>query len=236
MFKQLYFIGLLVFTSKVVATEKTNVKQLVEHAIDQLEQTSRQHWAYQIDRYENEEGDITSSIERFHPGNSQATKWTLLQLNGKTPTEKQQAKFRKEKAERKKDREKKNSYTIALRELINIDSIKHISIDETYHYLAFDVTLSQLSDKANKELAGKLYYNREGAFIERIEISNNDSFSPIFGAKITDLNLNIYFIKRADDILPRQQDMTMKGTFAFFTEIDEVSKDIYSNYKRNEFD
>ncbi len=54
-------------TTNKESSERFTLKEKVTQAITKFEGTTREHWAYQVSRYENEEGDITSSIEGFGP-------------------------------------------------------------------------------------------------------------------------------------------------------------------------
>ncbi len=56
-----------------------SAKETVNNAIIKFEQTQNEHWSYSISRYENEEGDITSSIEQYSPQLSEP--WLLKQMN-----------------------------------------------------------------------------------------------------------------------------------------------------------
>ncbi len=40
-----------------------SLKNSVSSALEEFEQTRRENWSYKLSRYENEEGDVTSSIE-----------------------------------------------------------------------------------------------------------------------------------------------------------------------------
>lgn len=42
-------------------------KQKIALAIERFKQTDRKNWAYKLARYENEEGDVTCSLEQFLP-------------------------------------------------------------------------------------------------------------------------------------------------------------------------
>lgn len=207
------------------ALERTDYQVLINDAITQFEQTPRGKWSYQVARYENEEGDVTSSIEQFNANNQT---WYLLKINEQTPSEAQQKTFLQ-----KKEKQKEGvNISIKLRELINQESLTLQGEDNDYLFLNFEVNLKKLGKKASQKLAGKLSYNKANKYIELIEIENTAPFSPMFSAKITDFNIQLAFIKRDISILPKYNKMTMKGTFAFFTEIDELSKDTFSDYQR----
>ena len=239
----LLFAALSLSSAMAASKAQTNPElvEKVERAIAKFEQTERQHWAYTLSRFENEEGEITSSIERFEPNLQSSDNWFLEQINGETPTAKQQREFKdkkREQAQKKQNKEKKgsekkgkNNFSIALRELILADTLHFVTESPSHIEMGFDVQIEKLGDEASEQLQGQLSYNKQNAFIEEIEITNRGEFSPMFSAMITELKLNLYFTMLNGQVLPTQKDMIMKGTFAFFTEIDEVSSDTFSDYR-----
>lgn len=208
---------------------QTNLPQVIAQAITQYEQTSRQDWSYRISRYENEEGDISSSIELFDPAKDRNNPWTLLSVNGQLPSIKQQQKFAKNK-QQVDDAEQRN-FSLKLRDIIQIDSLQLISEEQTTLQASFNVFLSQLGEEATENLRGLLIFDKAQQFIETIEITNTGVFSPVFGAQISEFKLTFRFIKIDTAILPKQHELVMKGSFAFFTKIEETSSDIFTDYR-----
>ena len=137
----------------------------------------------------------------------------------------------KKRKNKKAEESSGTNYTVGLREIINIESIRFIEENKNHIKMVFDVTLKKLGDDATGKLHGKLFYNKQHQFIEQIMIENNAAFSPMFTAKITDLTLTFSFVHINQSVLPLQQDMVMKGSFAYFTEINETSTDCYSGYQ-----
>lgn len=207
-----------------------HLQQTISDAISRFEQTSRNDWSYRITRYENEEGDVTSSIETFNPANESGKRWSLLRINGQEPTEKQAKKFVKSK-QKKSKKGNEHNFSVKLRDIIQLDSLELLSEDQNTIQASFEVYLSQLGEDATEDLKGKLTYGKDQAFIESIEITNTDVFSPVFSAEITEFKLTFRFLNIGEAVLPDRQDLSMKGTFAFFTEIDEVSTDTFSEYQ-----
>lgn len=207
------------------------LKQKIHQAIVKFEQTDRKRWSYQVDRFENEEGDITSSLERFTPAPDAKTPWTLLRINGSKPTAKQQKKFLKTKHKKPEKKQKGKNYSVKFREIINLESLTYQAETPTHLAMTFKVQLSQFGDDAKGKLGGLLSYNKKDEFIETITITNNAEFSPMFSASINDFLLTFNFINFDGSILFREHTLEMKGTFAYFVEIDEVSKDTYSDYQ-----
>ena len=220
-----------VFT--VLATENTtkelvSFKEKIERAIVKFEQTEKKLWSYTISRYEDEEGDITSSIEQYSPQSSE--RWTLKQINGQQPTKKQIESFVKKKNKQGEKKKQGESIQLSLRELINQESLSLVSIDDKHIIMAFDVSWKKLGKDSIGKLQGKLRYQKEKQFIEKISIWNNAEFSPMFTANITDLAVTFTFLQINEAILSRQYEMKMKGSFAYFTEINETSVDSFSDY------
>jgi hypothetical protein len=105
-----------------------------------------------------------------------------------------------------------------------------MSTDDKHIVMAFDVDWKKLGEDSIGKLQGKLTYQKENQFIEKISIWNNAEFSPIFTAKITDLAVTFTFLQINEAVLAKQNEMKMKGSFAYFTEINETSLDKFSNY------
>ncbi len=226
------------FGSDAVSTDtqdQTSLKQKIHQAIVTFEQTPRKQWGFQVDRFENEEGDITSSLEQFTPWQDTNKQWSLVRINGNEPTIKQQKAFLKTKRKRANKQQNDKSYSVKFREIINLASLRYQTETATHIEMSFQVTLSQLGDNTKGKLDGILSYNKQGAFIEMITIVNNSEFSPMFSASISELLLTFSFIKIDEAVLFQQQTLKMKGSFAYFIEIDEVSKDSYFDYQYQPF-
>jgi hypothetical protein len=216
-----------------LATENTSeelvlFKEKVERAIVKAENTEKAHWSYTISRYENEEGDITSSIEQYSPQSGE--QWLLKQIDGQQPTQKQIKSFVKKKNKQSEKKKQGENIQLSLRELINQESLSLVSADDKHIIMAFDVDWKKLGKDSVGKLQGELRYQQENQFIEKISIWNNAEFSPMFTAKITDLAVTFTFLHINGAVLSKQYEMKMKGSFAYFTEINETSLDSFSDY------
>ncbi len=227
--KKKYYLLLICFGTvfNIAATEKTTAelllfKEKVNQAIIKFEHTEREFWSYKISRYEDEEGDISSSIEQYSP--QTVERWNLKQINGQLPTKKQIENFAKNK------QEQGDNIQFKLRQLIDQESLSLVTNDEKYIVMAFNVYLQKLGKDSIGKLQGKLVYQKDDQYIEKISIWNNAEFSPMFTAQITDLAITFTFIHINGAILAKKNEMKMKGSFAYFTEINETSLDTFSDY------
>jgi hypothetical protein len=208
--------------------ELPSLKEKLNDAIIKFEQTKQDLWSYEISRYEDEEGDISSSIAQYSPQASE--RWVLKKINGQQPTHKQINNFTKKKKEQSNNREQGNNIDLKLRKLINQESLSLISTDEKEIVMGFNVKLTKLGKNSVGKLQGKLIYQKDKQFIEKIYIWNNAEFSPMFTANITELAITFTFSNINGAVLVKQNEMKMKGSFAYFTEINETSVDNFSGY------
>ena len=86
-------------TDELISNVLNQYKNKVSDSIKLFEETERESWSYKVVRFEDEEGDVSSSTEVFTPNKNKSNQWALLKLNGKQPTQKQQKKFVKDKTE-----------------------------------------------------------------------------------------------------------------------------------------
>jgi len=217
-----------VLAAKNTTEELVLAKDKVNLAIIKFEHTHREFWSYNVSRYEDEEGDISSSIEQHSPQLSEP--WLLIRINGQQPTKKQMRNFAEKKQEQNKKMKQGENIQLKLRELINQESLSLVSTDEKHIVMAFNVYLKKLGKDSSGKLQGKLIYHKDKQFIEKISIWNNETFSPMFSAKITDLAITFTFLDINGSVLTKQNEMKMKGRFAYFTEINESSVDNFSDY------
>lgn len=235
----LYFSCLLILSAPLTSNANgidkdvlSFYKKQIEASIKLFEETNRKNWSYKVVRFENEEGDISSSTEVFTPNEHKSKQWALLELNGKKPTKKQLKKFTNKKLKASKKKQAGGAdYSIRLREIIAIDSLTITQESDTHINMAFDVYIKKLGDDAKGKLDGLLTFDKNKQYIDFIRITNNSEFSPMFSSSITDFSMTLKFTKMSNAILPIENSLDMKGSFAFFTDIDETSIDRFSDYR-----
>jgi len=221
------------FAKAFTAEELASCKEKIHSAIVKFEKTDRDRWSYTVSRYENEEGDITSSIEQYFPSTHSdgGEPWLLKKINGEHPTNKEVTDFSEKKREQAKAKKQAGNIQLKLRKLIKQESLSLVSIDEKYIVMAFNVNFNKLGEGSIGKLQGQLTYQKKEQFIEKIAIWNNAEFSPMFTANITDLAITFTFFHINGAVLTKQNEMKMKGSFAYFTDINETSLDTFSDYQ-----
>ena len=219
----------LVTTGSVANESNTDYKEQVLQALQQVKGTSHQDWGYVVKRYENEEGQVTSSIEQFRPDYDYPQRWTLVEKNGRKPSEKEANAFIREKQKREKDKSKGSAFK--LDKMIIKDTLHLISETPNQFEMGFDVLIERLGDEAQENLNGVLVYNKQENFLQQVRINNDEPFSPMFMVDISQFNLTMNFFKVDNAVLPQEFRMDMKGRMSFITDIDEVSVDTFTDYQ-----
>ncbi len=147
--KMKYCLLLICFGAvfNVSATENTTVelasfKEKINRAITKVELTQKNLWSYEVSRYEDEEGEISSSIEQHSPHASE--QWILKQINGQLPTKKQIKRFAKTKTNQSNTKKQEESFQLPLRKLINPESLSLVSFVEKNIVMAFNFSIKKL--------------------------------------------------------------------------------------------
>lgn len=214
----------------VQTTQQKQLQILISEALAEFESTSREQWSYKVSRYENEEGDISSRIEIHDASKPDGQRWQLASIDGKVPSDEQQRGFAEQKAEQATAKKQK-SISVRLGKIIQIETLQVATEDEQILQATFDVSFPEFAEKATENLTGHLTYNKSEQFIETIEIINNGNFSPMLTADISDFKMVFVFQRIDKAILPLEYRLSMKGTYAFFAEINELSRDTFSDYR-----
>jgi hypothetical protein len=214
--------------SETIKTDLLEHQNNVRTSFELFSKTNRKKFSYTITKYENEEGDVTSSLETYSPAATIPRSWSLIELNGEIPTKKQVNNYLNNKS-KKKDKSK-NNQSISISQLVDIDTLHILNEDNEFIKSSFKVGYSRFGEDAKEKLEGILTYDKKNRFVKNLEIINNDNFSPMFSADINKLKLTLNFIKIKNAILPLSTTMRLVGSMAMFIEIDEISTVDYSNY------
>ena len=226
-FQLLLLIWLLFLSNHTNAAqlETQYLKSIVQKAIQRIKDVDKTKWAFELHSFENEEGEITDYTAAFNGALPEGQKWQLLTKDKKPATDKQKRAFIKQ---RNKD---KNTFKIKLEQLITLDSLQLIDSSNEVLTASFDVSIPKLGDDAIGKLTGKLIVSPTSNLLKQITITNLAEFSPMAMTNIEQFEMVLTFAEVSEQVLPINAEMTMRGTFAGFVELNETSKDSYTNYQ-----
>ncbi|MEL7479239.1 MAG: hypothetical protein AAGJ17_10215 [Pseudomonadota bacterium] len=229
-FQLLLLIWLLFLSNQTIAAqfEASHLKSVVQKAIKRIKDVDKTKWAFELHSFENEEGEITDYTAAFNGALPEGQNWQLLTKDKKPATDKQKRAFVKQ---RNKD---KKTFSIKLEQLITLDSLQLLDSTNEAITASFDVNIPKLGDDAIGKLKGTLIVSPKNHLLKQIIITNLDEFSPMTMTNIEQFKMVLTFTEVSGQVLPINAEMTMRGTFAGFMELNETSKDSYTNYQRLE--
>lgn len=225
-FQLLLLIWLLFLSNHTNAAqlETQYLKSIVQKAIQRIKDVDKTKWAFELHSFENEEGEITDYTAAFNGALPEGQKWQLLSKDKKPATDKQKRAFIKQ---RNKD---KKTFSVKLEQLITLNSLKLLDSTNEVLTASFDVNIPKLGDDAIGKLTGKLIVSPTSNLLKQITITNLAEFSPMAMTNINQFKMVLTFAEVSEQVLPISAEMTMRGTFAGFMELNETSKDSYYNY------
>ena len=225
-FQLLLLIWLLFLSNQTIAAqfEASHLKSVVQKAIKRIKDVDKTKWAFELHSFENEEGEITDYTTAFNGALPEGQNWQLLTKDKKPATDKQKRAFIKQ---RNKD---KKTFSVKLEQLITLNSLKLLDSTNEVLTASFDVNIPKLGDDAIGKLTGKLIVSPTSNLLKQITITNLAEFSPMAMTNINQFKMVLTFAEVSEQVLPISAEMTMRGTFAGFMELNETSKDSYYNY------
>lgn len=169
--------------------------------------TDANRWAYTQEgiNYDDKGKVKDVKILRFDPSKHYDEQWTLLSDDGKVPTERQQKKFRRQRA----DREKKGRQ--ALGELLDLK--KATVVEETDTSLTYEVPLS--AENNTRLPPGKFQVfvriDKASEALSLVDVKLRDSFRVALVAKIKSGGARIEFLKVAPEYSPVMVAVAVEG-------------------------
>ncbi len=156
---------------------------------------------------------------------------TLLDINGKPPTEKEIESFEKDHPSRKPREIEKEG--IELTEIIVPDSLQFessldgISVFSFLPQFAFDK-----QPKSDYPLKGSIEFDESESFIKQFHVSTKESFKPKFGMKIINFDLQLEFDKHESGaVLTKKVHTQFEGKAFLLVPIKQDIEIDYFNYQ-----
>ena len=218
-----YFSLLLAFASTAAPAEP---HPLALKALDTLDSFERDAWSYtQV----TDEDDVTK-VERHDASKPDGERWTLLSIDGRTPTAREMESYRKEKEERDRRRKESDDDGDVDRSSIRLTAETSQRATFTFKPKASGGMEAKFADK----VVGTLVVNKDGGWAERFELRNTEEIAPIPGVKVSAFRLSLTFQRHAatNHIVPAAIDFSMRGRAFVLKSLDQDRSTRYSDFVR----
>lgn len=168
-----------------------------------------------------------SLIERYDPSKAEFVRWTLIQKNGRAPTEKEIREYR-ERHSRRSGLDTAPDVTKQL-DLPTAERISDTAERVTYR---FHLKSGGKDDTSAQYMTALFTFHKPSSTIEQIELGNTEPFSPMIAVKIQEARTIIYYTLPTADrpTLLDRITVRVRGRAMLMKSLDEDMTVSYSDY------
>jgi hypothetical protein len=196
-------------------------KQLFADAVETVDWELEKNWAFT----ESNLKDDKVWVGRFDPRKAEDERWTLISVDGRKPNEEELLKFEHDKEEHETS---DNSRRV---DIVDVETIELLEETDEYWLLKFvpDEDEAQFID--NVDATVKI--NKNGGYLEAIDLRNNDDIEPGFGTKISTFIMHYQFgpATEGGPIVPQNMAIKAEGRALIFIGFDETEIIEYSKFE-----
>jgi len=165
-------------------------------------------------------------IERYNAAQPEFNRWTLLQQDGRAPTEDEARAYQE-----KFTRRSRNGTAPNISSQLDLASAELVTDTPERVTYRFRLSATESSDKTADFLRASVTYHKATHSIEVFEIASIEAFSPVFGVKIATLRTTIrYSLPEAGRPALLHEITTHTLGRAFFKSLDADMLVRYTNY------
>jgi len=196
-------------------------KKLFEDAVATVDWELEKNWAFTKSNLTDEE----VWVARFDPRNAEDERWTLTSVDGREPNEDELRKFTHDK---EKHETSDNSHRV---DIVDVETVELLEETEEYWLLNFIPDEDEVQFIDNVDATVKI--NKNGGYLEAIDLRNNDDIKPGFGTKIGTFIMHLQFGPAIEGgaIVPLNMAIKVKGRAFLFIGFDESEIIEYSNFE-----
>ena len=199
--------------------------ELAEAAFKTMDESDLGEWAYTQTTVKNG----VKRVATHDPTRPEGERWTLVSVDGRPPTEKEQEKHRPS-ADGNKDSEDGFAATV------EPGSLKLIKETPTHAIYSFHPASDDEHDrKFNEHMDATLRIAKaqDGPYVETLEMHSREPFSPAFSFKVNEFALVLAFapVKGGRAVLPASVSTHIAGRAMMVKKIEETVEVTYSDFR-----
>jgi len=186
---------------------------LVDKAIGAMKEERRDGWAFRMTTVEDGE----RKVESYDPSKPEGLRWTLEEDEGAVPTDEEMAKYREKKAKKLEKTKRLN-----VDQLVREGSTRLVSETATHAVYSFKVNSEDdREEKVLHHLDGLMTINKDGPWVEKVELGAPGAFSPIPMVSIREISTVMTFDHLPESTVPGPMTFRshIRGTAFFFKRI-----------------
>ncbi|HEU5162869.1 MAG TPA: hypothetical protein VFV54_06980 [Thermoanaerobaculia bacterium] len=221
-------VSLIVSFLAFASAARAEAPALAIRALEAVDDTREDGWSFT--RTTTQKGVVR--VERHDASKPEGARWTLVTLNGRTPTQREMREYAREKAERLERRKKNESDD---EQEVDQSSIRLVSEDRERAVFAFRTRgEGTLGAAVTEHIGGTLVVVKDGGWPERFELSASEPIRPIPGVRVDAFRVVLTFQRdrATGDLLPLSIESRVRGRAFGLKSLDDDASVRYTDYAR----
>ena len=197
---------------------------LLEEAVATVDWDFSDSWSYTEASYEDGE----TWIGRFDPRVEEDHGWTLVSVDGKTPTDRQRREYLHNKDEHSSDADDEDNRVTAI---VDEDTLE--LIEETDEHWVLSFVPAEDEQALLDSVDARVRIVKNGRYIESVRIDNFQDIEPGFGTKLTEFKMRFSFGPAVENgpIVPKSIEVRVKGRALLFFGFDDTDIVRYTDFE-----
>ncbi len=173
------------------------------------------------------ESESKSLVEHYDPAKPEVLRWTLMQKDGREPTEKETKDYREQQTRRTRGETAPN-----VKNQLDHESCTLVDDDGVRARWRFLLRPGAADDRSAAHMAATFTLHRPTGTIEQVELASFEPFSPVFSVTISEARTLLeYTLPDADrPTLLKKVSMRVRGRALWFKSLDSDLTVVYSDY------
>jgi hypothetical protein len=167
-------------------------------------------------------------VERYNPAKPEAQRWTLLEKNGRAPTEDEIRDYRQVLVRRTRGETAPN-----VKDQIRPETCEALGVEGDRARYRFQLKPGAEDDSSAEHMAVTFTLHQPTGTIEQVELASIRPFSPMFAVKIQEARTVIWYTLPDENTptLLKEIQVRVRGRAMFFKSLDQDMTVTYSDYE-----
>lgn len=207
------------------SSRATDTRTRFEEALQTFRTDGPRGWSFT----QTSESGSERRVERFDAAKPDFTRWTLLELNGRPPTETEARDYRE-----KLTRRSLTGNAPHLSQQFDLSTLKIVSESDERAVLQCRLKPGEDGDDTAQYLAATLTFHKPTATIQQLEIASTQPFSPTFGVKIEEMRTLLTYSLPTETHPPLLQKSStrLRGRAFYFKSLDADLTVTFTDYEK----
>jgi len=221
----------LVFTANAEASDNEALLKKIKDQVQLIQWhtlNDSDAWGFTIEtQLNNGNGKLQQRIQRYDPNLALDQQWQLIEQSKTKPSKAVLHEYAETQASIHTSEPPVDTKNIEIVHLVTLMFEKNMG---DYAVFSFKPRLPMFDEEVNKVFNGKLYFNNDKNYIEKLTINASEEFSAGFSVNVEKYDMDIEVSKVEGKLHVTQIESKKSGSAFIFNSFDEISTRIFSHF------